>query len=314
LEEEVYKDGYESKTLVGWYSSGAKYFEGRFFPGQGREQNCQLLYWSERGDLIHDLTIAGNHIISHNGRPTDEVHGVRFVECGTGGIPPMPIHDDLHVVVRVLVDRQPLDRVLARISAAHEIPIVLDREALNLAGVSPSAPITIDTRALPLHSALHLAIEPYGLTYVRLFDQLVITTWDRIPKGHERSPYDPCGPPERWKNPTGMERYDNDGPAEYFKPLQVKKEIKLENANLETVAEVIGKACNVAITVKRERFKPRELAQTVNLVARHEDAFDILGSALFQLGARAIEREGGIVILPREPLKRRPRAPEPAGF
>jgi antitoxin component YwqK of YwqJK toxin-antitoxin module len=315
LEEELYKEHYESKSFKGWYASGDQYFEQERVDGPGRlGGDYRMRYWKERtGELLHDFKISEQRICADRERIIDEVFAVRFVFCGTGGIPPMPIQDQLYERVRVLADKQPLDAVLGRLSASHDIPILLDRESFELAGLGASVPITIETRGLPLHSALHLALEPHALTYVRLFDQLVITTWDRIPKGAARSAYDPCGPPEGWINPTGLDRYDDGERVERFKQLQVHRQLKLENASLETVAKAFSDACEVAITVDRDKFSASDLnRRTVSLHARHEDAFDLFGSALFQLGAKAVERNGAIVILPAEPLKRRPRPPEPA--
>jgi hypothetical protein len=313
LEDETYEDYWQSKNLKGWYPSGERYFEARRVNRRGLWHSSDMRYWNEQGQLIHDFTIADYRIETDKGRPIDEVFAIRLGDgCGVSPSTPMPAHDNLWDRVLVLAQAQPLDDVVRKLSHAHEIPIVLDTEAFQLSGVAVTAPITIQTRALPLHSALHLALEPYGLTYVHLFSQLFITTWDRIPNGGKRSPYNPCGPPEDWKNPTGLERYDEERRIERFERLRVRKPLTLENASLETVAKTFSDACEIPITVDRNKFSARDLRRTVSLHARHEDAFDLFGSALFQLRARAVERNGRIVILPAEPLKRRPRPPEPA--
>jgi len=59
----------------------------------------------------------------------------------------------------------PLSEVLAALAKRHRVAIILDREALKEAQVSPTLPVTVDLRGIPLQSALTLMLRESSLSW-----------------------------------------------------------------------------------------------------------------------------------------------------
>ena len=73
---------------------------------------------------------------------------------------------------------QPLRDVIQDISFNHNIPIVIDRKALDDFGIDTGTPITKSIKGISLRSALRLMLRELELTYVLRDEVLQITTPD----------------------------------------------------------------------------------------------------------------------------------------
>ena len=69
----------------------------------------------------------------------------------------------------------PLSEAAVHLSESHEIPILIDRQALEDVGISPAEPVTIAMKGIPLCGFLRLMLRDLGLTYT-IDDVLLITT------------------------------------------------------------------------------------------------------------------------------------------
>lgn len=73
---------------------------------------------------------------------------------------------------------EPLENVVAFLRDEYELPIHLDERALEEAGITRDAPVTIQVTNVPLNSAVRLILKPLQLTYVIRDGYLLITTSD----------------------------------------------------------------------------------------------------------------------------------------
>ncbi|MEX0702102.1 MAG: hypothetical protein WD069_08395 [Planctomycetales bacterium] len=78
--------------------------------------------------------------------------------------------------VDVAWEKKPLDAALAEFFNAAGIPYRIDRIALQDEGIAPDEPIDLAQRDIPRRSALELAFEPLGLTWIIDRGFLIITT------------------------------------------------------------------------------------------------------------------------------------------
>jgi len=70
----------------------------------------------------------------------------------------------------------PLSDVFATLAAQHEIPIVVDRRALEDEGISGDEPVDVNLRGISLESALNLILEEHGLSFTVRNEVLLVTT------------------------------------------------------------------------------------------------------------------------------------------
>lgn len=70
----------------------------------------------------------------------------------------------------------PLSEAMQSISAMHEIPVVVDRRALEEIGLTADAPVTISLKNVTLRSALRLMLRELDCTYIVKDEVLQITT------------------------------------------------------------------------------------------------------------------------------------------
>ena len=70
----------------------------------------------------------------------------------------------------------PLAEVLRQISKSHQIPIVLDADALTNSNIDPNTSVSIDVRNVNFRSALKLMLSNLELTHVTKDETLQITT------------------------------------------------------------------------------------------------------------------------------------------
>lgn len=73
---------------------------------------------------------------------------------------------------------QPLKVAIEYLSSRHEIPILLDKQVLEAAGITEDTPITLTVAGVPLRSILNLMLKEHALTYVIQNDVMMITTVD----------------------------------------------------------------------------------------------------------------------------------------
>ena len=76
----------------------------------------------------------------------------------------------------------PLEEALQQISDAHNIPLMLDRRALEQVGLTTDTPVSIDLRNVSLRSFLRLMLRDLELTYVPTDQVLMITTVEAAEK------------------------------------------------------------------------------------------------------------------------------------
>lgn len=70
----------------------------------------------------------------------------------------------------------PLNKVCAKISELHDIPVLVDRRALEEIGLNDDNPVTIKVEDVTLRSALRLMLRESDLTYIVRDEVLQITT------------------------------------------------------------------------------------------------------------------------------------------
>jgi hypothetical protein len=70
----------------------------------------------------------------------------------------------------------PLDEAIQMISRNHNIPIVVDRRALEEIGLTPDTPVNIDLKNITLRSFLRLMLRELDLTYMVKDQVMQITT------------------------------------------------------------------------------------------------------------------------------------------
>jgi hypothetical protein len=84
---------------------------------------------------------------------------------------------------------QPLQDVVTQLSDEYEIPIQLDRQALEEAGIGSDAPLNINLHNITLRSALKLALRHDNLTWVIEDEVLIITTHEQADKHFDTCVY-----------------------------------------------------------------------------------------------------------------------------
>jgi len=94
-----------------------------------------------------------------------------------------PVDSPSEKIKEALTDRTrlafietPLEDVVSYLQDEHDIPIVIDRRALDEAGIRVDAPITSRVSGVPLRSALRLVLDQLELAHVIENEVLVITT------------------------------------------------------------------------------------------------------------------------------------------
>lgn len=75
--------------------------------------------------------------------------------------------------------QMPLAEVATYLQEAHHIPVVLDRSALEEAGMTGDEPVTAKLQNISLRSVLNLLLRDLKLTYLIKDEVLVVTTPDR---------------------------------------------------------------------------------------------------------------------------------------
>jgi hypothetical protein len=70
----------------------------------------------------------------------------------------------------------PLADVIDFLRDAHNVPIMIDIEALDAVGLSPDFPVTFQARGITLDTALRRMLEELDLTYVIRDEKIVVTT------------------------------------------------------------------------------------------------------------------------------------------
>lgn len=69
----------------------------------------------------------------------------------------------------------PLEDAVKFLADKHDLPLVLDRKALQAASLRSDLPITLKRENLPLNQALDLALSPHGLKVIVQGEQIVVT-------------------------------------------------------------------------------------------------------------------------------------------
>ena len=70
----------------------------------------------------------------------------------------------------------PLNDVIEFLKDQHEVPIQLDKKALEDEGIDSATPITMNLAGVSFRSAMRLMLDPLGLTYVIKNEVMLITT------------------------------------------------------------------------------------------------------------------------------------------
>lgn len=70
----------------------------------------------------------------------------------------------------------PLEEAIQAIARTHDIPIVIDRRALEEIGLTPDTPVNINLKKVSLRSFMRLMLRELQLTYMFANDIVIITT------------------------------------------------------------------------------------------------------------------------------------------
>lgn len=76
----------------------------------------------------------------------------------------------------------PLMDAVAQISETHDIPIVIDRRALEEVGLTPDTPVSLSLKNVTLRSFLRLMLREWDLTYIVSDEVMQITTIEAAEK------------------------------------------------------------------------------------------------------------------------------------
>lgn len=71
---------------------------------------------------------------------------------------------------------QPLQEALSQLTEQTKVRIVFDRVPLGQMGINTDLRVSTKLDGVPLRTALHLILDPYNLSYVRLGNTLLVTT------------------------------------------------------------------------------------------------------------------------------------------
>jgi len=88
----------------------------------------------------------------------------------------MKIRAALDDETSVSVVDMPLSEVAKQLSDIHDIPIIVDRRALEEIGLSSDTPVTINLKGITLRSFLRLMLRELDLTYTMQSEVMVLTT------------------------------------------------------------------------------------------------------------------------------------------
>ncbi len=86
------------------------------------------------------------------------------------------IHRALNERGEVSFNGTPITGVMRFFMETHQIPIVIDERALEIEGITPDEPITLELPQVAFRSALNLILDPLKLTYLVENEVLKITT------------------------------------------------------------------------------------------------------------------------------------------
>lgn len=100
------------------------------------------------------------------------------------------IEDQLRTPTEIDFQDQPLTDVVAFLSDFHNIPILIDNEALTADGIAPDTPVTRSLTGVSFESALNLVLAPLTLDYVIANDVMQITTAKQAEATLEARVYD----------------------------------------------------------------------------------------------------------------------------
>lgn len=76
----------------------------------------------------------------------------------------------------------PLQDAVAAISQTHDIPILIDRRALEEFGITPDTPVSIDLKNVSLRSFMRLMLRDLELTYIVKDEVMQLTTIEKAEK------------------------------------------------------------------------------------------------------------------------------------
>ncbi|QDU62516.1 hypothetical protein Pan216_33830 [Planctomycetes bacterium Pan216] len=117
-----------------------------------------------------DVTREGTNAESseHRSAPRQSIHH-------THGQKPLPIESQLGKRMSIAFDDTTLRDVVKHLAKTAKINIVLDQNGLDLLGLDPDVPVSLELSNVPLRQVLELMLEPLVLTYLVRDDVLVIT-------------------------------------------------------------------------------------------------------------------------------------------
>jgi antitoxin component YwqK of YwqJK toxin-antitoxin module len=175
--EVAYSGGERHGPVVAWHENGAKQFEGR------SEKGCEVgrwTWWSEDGVTQQEAEFRDGLLVDGSGN----VSPILDQATAKGKAAASDTESRLICKMAEALDQEtvldfmqtPLRDVTSYLSDSHEIPVVIDRRALDTAGVKRDAPVTITVWGISLRAGLQLALKPLGLAVVYRHGVLLITT------------------------------------------------------------------------------------------------------------------------------------------
>jgi hypothetical protein len=94
--------------------------------------------------------------------------------------PPSAIEKALSAPAKFTFLETPLEEVAAFLGEQHNINVVLDKKALEEAGLGTDIPVTLDLSGIPLRSALNIVLRDFGLTWTVRDKMLEITASEAL--------------------------------------------------------------------------------------------------------------------------------------
>jgi RNA polymerase sigma factor (sigma-70 family) len=194
--------------VIGLLAGGTKWLLGSAQSNRASEPPLKTTVSQTRSSAVasaNDLPVEANLIASANETPRNETPART-----PAAAPESPISDseerpwDFHersestqrietalkMRTEIAFTDTPLTDVVTFLSDYHDIPILIDNEALTEEGIAPDTPITRTLTGTKLESALTLMLAPLQLEYVIKNEVLMVTTVARASSAQEVLVYD----------------------------------------------------------------------------------------------------------------------------
>ncbi len=203
--ETLFKDGKRDGPTHGAYPGGGKRFVGAW---RKDKEHGRWKWWSADGELTRDVEFHDGRLV----RPDGTLSPAIVVQNFAGLPSAQAIMAELEERTQLEFIDTPLQDAMRFLKDFHKVEIRLDPVNLEKAGISPNAPVTIDTREITFRAALALMLDTFpqrDLVLVIRNEILLVTAGENQ---------------LHWRDPTGVSALladrDSPWPHKLAEPIQ----------------------------------------------------------------------------------------------